>query len=443
MAGKPEKTGKKQGTKFKPGKTGNPNGRPRGARNKTTIAVESLLNGDAEALTRKAIERALEGDAGLTGLADDVANTAGKGRETAKTVFRGRTQSSGKVLQNSLADNLTDAKGFATKQQLIRDRSTAANKAYEDANSAVPMLQSPGINDLIKHPTVSTAIKQAKLIPNLADLADNDMRVIDAAYKNINKAARAPGATYTDTQIRKVMFDAIGEENPAYTKAATDFAQESAIIDAIDEGKKVFRMAPDEIKHRVANMTAEETEAFRIGAADTIKSTINKTKDVANKGDKIVGNRELRERLLAIFPSRGAYKKFMKVARAEDRFQRNANEIVKGSQTRSRQSGGKALAADVGAAGVELARGNPLNAASHAIGSMWRNVTGPSERMADSLAPMLFNQNQTTNEALVRALMKKQPRPTLAQDNSKLAAALMYGAGAGGGSLDHPSPILP
>jgi hypothetical protein len=40
---------------------GNP-GRPRGARHKTTLAVQELLDGEAEALTRKAIELALAGD---------------------------------------------------------------------------------------------------------------------------------------------------------------------------------------------------------------------------------------------------------------------------------------------------------------------------------------------------------------------------------------------
>lgn len=40
---------------------GNP-GRPRGARHKATRAVEALLEGDGEALTRKAVELALEGD---------------------------------------------------------------------------------------------------------------------------------------------------------------------------------------------------------------------------------------------------------------------------------------------------------------------------------------------------------------------------------------------
>jgi len=43
---------------FKPG---NP-GRPKGSRNKVTLAIQALLDGEGEALTRKAIELALEGD---------------------------------------------------------------------------------------------------------------------------------------------------------------------------------------------------------------------------------------------------------------------------------------------------------------------------------------------------------------------------------------------
>ncbi len=62
-----EETGKEQpkaGKRgFSPGVSGNPNGRPKGSRNKATLAAEALLEGEAEALTRKAIERALEGDA--------------------------------------------------------------------------------------------------------------------------------------------------------------------------------------------------------------------------------------------------------------------------------------------------------------------------------------------------------------------------------------------
>jgi hypothetical protein len=48
--------------RFKPGQSGNPNGRPKGARHKTTLAIEKLLDGEHEAITRKAIEMAKGGD---------------------------------------------------------------------------------------------------------------------------------------------------------------------------------------------------------------------------------------------------------------------------------------------------------------------------------------------------------------------------------------------
>jgi hypothetical protein len=41
---------------------GNPAGKPPGARHRATMAAEALLDGEVQALTRKAIERALEGD---------------------------------------------------------------------------------------------------------------------------------------------------------------------------------------------------------------------------------------------------------------------------------------------------------------------------------------------------------------------------------------------
>jgi hypothetical protein len=60
---KAENTAKKQrGKPFKKGRSGNPNGRPKGSRNATTLALETLLDGQATALTQKAIELALAGD---------------------------------------------------------------------------------------------------------------------------------------------------------------------------------------------------------------------------------------------------------------------------------------------------------------------------------------------------------------------------------------------
>src|SRR5262249_38944595 len=53
---------KPRGRPFEPGQSGNPNGRPKGARNRVTRAVEVLIDGQGEALAAKALEKALLGD---------------------------------------------------------------------------------------------------------------------------------------------------------------------------------------------------------------------------------------------------------------------------------------------------------------------------------------------------------------------------------------------
>ena len=49
-------------SKFKTGQSGNPRGRPKGALNKATLATQALLEGEAEALTRKVVELAKGGN---------------------------------------------------------------------------------------------------------------------------------------------------------------------------------------------------------------------------------------------------------------------------------------------------------------------------------------------------------------------------------------------
>jgi hypothetical protein len=58
----PENTGRDQAGRWREGASGNRAGKPRGARHKATLAAETLLEGEAEALSRKAVELALNGD---------------------------------------------------------------------------------------------------------------------------------------------------------------------------------------------------------------------------------------------------------------------------------------------------------------------------------------------------------------------------------------------
>lgn len=71
--GEPETTGDEQGSsgrsgprdqagRFPAGHSGNPSGRPRGARNRATLLAQELLDGSGELIVRKAIALARRGD---------------------------------------------------------------------------------------------------------------------------------------------------------------------------------------------------------------------------------------------------------------------------------------------------------------------------------------------------------------------------------------------
>ena len=68
---------------FEKGESGNPAGRPRGSRNRATLLMESLLADDAEAIGRKAIAMAKQGDMAAIRLCMDRLAPARKGEPVA------------------------------------------------------------------------------------------------------------------------------------------------------------------------------------------------------------------------------------------------------------------------------------------------------------------------------------------------------------------------
>ncbi|HEV2302270.1 MAG TPA: DUF5681 domain-containing protein [Stellaceae bacterium] len=69
--------------RFRKGRSGNPAGRPRGSVNSATRAAMLLLDGEAEALTRKAVELALKGDPAVLRLCLERIVGARRGRPVA------------------------------------------------------------------------------------------------------------------------------------------------------------------------------------------------------------------------------------------------------------------------------------------------------------------------------------------------------------------------
>lgn len=60
--GTPEKSARKADTKWKPGQSGNPRGKPKGAVHKATQLAQAMMGNEAEQIIRKVIDGALAGD---------------------------------------------------------------------------------------------------------------------------------------------------------------------------------------------------------------------------------------------------------------------------------------------------------------------------------------------------------------------------------------------
>jgi len=114
MANLPRKNAEK--TRGRPFQKGNP-GRPKGAQNRTTRLVEALFDGEAEAIGRKCIEKAKEGDPVALRLAMERIAPVGRGRPVHFTMPPlGRTTNLPKALGAVL---IATSKGQITPEEAV------------------------------------------------------------------------------------------------------------------------------------------------------------------------------------------------------------------------------------------------------------------------------------------------------------------------------------
>ena len=143
------RTAKKvRGRPFAKGQSGNPGGRPRGSINRSTRAAQLLLDGEATALSRKAVELALAGDPTALRLCLDrtVAPRRDRSVELSLPPINSAADILGaiKVVADAVGrGGITPGEGFALSQMIVSflraiDASDFDNRLrqLEDAQSA-------------------------------------------------------------------------------------------------------------------------------------------------------------------------------------------------------------------------------------------------------------------------------------------------------------------
>jgi hypothetical protein len=179
--------------RFAAGQSGNPAGRPKGARNRATLLAEALREGEAEILVRRFVELALAGD--RTALRFCVARLVPrlKGRlielDLAPSAERDPAAIMDAALRAVFAGEITPDEGLALAR-LVKLRGEAAKKAapVSDLYSSVPPASSPASRESVqdtKGPARTPAVR--------AEVAGAGAPPVSGLYFGDARAARGVG----------------------------------------------------------------------------------------------------------------------------------------------------------------------------------------------------------------------------------------------------------
>lgn len=133
---------------FEPGQSGNPNGRPPGSRNKVTVAIEQLLEDDAENIAAKAIELAKNGDPALMRVVLNRLSPPRKDRHIAYTLPPIESVADGLVALGAIADAVAAGELTPSEAKHLSDFIGNYVKAFEVMELEVRLLQA---EEVLRH----------------------------------------------------------------------------------------------------------------------------------------------------------------------------------------------------------------------------------------------------------------------------------------------------
>jgi hypothetical protein len=319
---------------------------------------------------------------------------------------------------------------------IITRRATLATPFYDQARAA-GQVESFAIDNLLKKSKdIQQAISNARRLPQYADLPDNDMNMLDKAYKYVGDLAdmakqsgekeRFRDLDALRTQLRAAITDKV----PVYGKALDTFSGESALLDALNSGREKFlRKSPAQIQREIASLKDEgQQQMYRLGAIQTLRDEIygekNQFTDVASK---FLNDRNMKDRFKQVFNSTGEYESFIKNLQREQSMARTRGMIEGGSPTARI---GQEIAeiqgpapSEIISAGAQMARGDVLGGGANLLRQLVPRMQGLDENVAEQITrsvldPSFARQQETligltpVLDELRRRALQQQVRAT-------------------------------
>lgn len=340
---------------------------------------------------------------------------------------------------------------LAAADDIIARRSAAAKPLYDAAYSK-PVPFTEELEALLKRPAVSRALKEAQAlaadegIPShqwFAKVADDgsvsirevpDVRQLDLTKRalddKISAAERAGEGNRARilNGLRKQLLNMVDDAVPEYAQAREAFAGDSAILEAMDQGRSIFanKSTPTQIQRTLRDMSPSEREAYQQGARAAIADVMGTARNDANAA-RAMFEKGYNQDKLALLVGKEQADQLLKQLDAERTFMHTRNQVLGNSRTAPRQEILRGLGGSQSGHGVMR---NLLNtqfgdAAAQAGGAVARTVRRPAIEARNEILARLI----TDPEGLERSVQRLSTGDVISARRRAAVDALMRSTG--------------
>lgn len=189
------------------------------------------------------------------------------------------------------------------------------------------------------------------------------------------------------------MLKLVDEQVPDFAEARKLFGGDMQMKEALDTGRDLFKMHPDEIASTVRDFTPGEQELFRKGGVEALADRIESIRpghDVTTPASKTID----RKRLQHLFPDAAAFDRFKQQLAREVAMTRTNRAVTGGSQTTDKLAALADLAGGDMADLISDAIANKQGLVRRGVGKLVnsrvaQNVAGNTEAVADAASKRL------------------------------------------------------
>ena len=310
----------------------------------------------------------------------DAANTIpGPGKKQAQEFLQNRDKGVLARLTSDLQVAFGSKAAFFDEFNALKDaRADLGGKLYSRAlQKDVPV--TPELTDLFTRPSVQDAYNRAVRIAKEEGIKLPDVKVVNGKLQtsagndvtNINTTflhymkmglddvvftGKNPTSGIGSTELGKVkgtriqFLDQLDAANPTYKNARRVWASDTAVMDAMEEGRTALSKQPkdvDVLLNDMKTMTKSELEGLRLGVMQNLLDRLGGAQTAAtvvgptgNPALKIINDPKNLRVLRATFPRDEAgdktFEKFIKNMKSEVEMKSTSKQVLQGSQTAER-----------------------------------------------------------------------------------------------------------